>query len=82
MPNTPMHMIVVQGSGNRGLELILNYEKSLSTLVDQLKKEGINQESMGVIVNEVCQHIVEEVGAKKIIEGTPELLIQYEHNKN
>lgn len=75
-------MIVMVGSGGQGLERIVNYEKSLSTLVDRLKQEGIDQESMGIIVNEVCQHIVEETGAKKILESTPELLIQHEHNQN
>ena len=82
MPKTPVHMIIVQGAGNRGLELILNYDKALTTLVNRLKKEGIDQENMGIIVNEVCQHIVEEIGAKKIVEGTPELLIQHEHHQN
>ena len=82
MPKT-VHMIIIQGAGkHRGMELILNYEKALTSLVSRLKKEGIDEESMGIIVNEVCQYFIEEMGPKKIMDSSPELLIQHEYAQN
>lgn len=79
-----VHMVIIQGAGkHKGMELILNHERAITSLVNQLKKqEGIDEDNMGVIVNEVCQHFMEKMGAKKIIDSSPELLILPDHSKN
>ena len=78
-----IHMVVLQGGGkHEGIEHILNYEKSHKTLVSRLKKEGIEEEGMSVIVGEVCTYFIEEMGKKTIMESSPELLIRYDYNQN
>ena len=83
MMHKVVHMIIIQGAGkHKGMELILEYEKAQSALVSELKKLEIDDENMGVVVNEVCQHFIEEMGAKKIMNSSPELLILQDYAQN
>ncbi|MBL4575805.1 MAG: hypothetical protein JKY51_06875 [Opitutaceae bacterium] len=78
-----IHMVILQGGEKQeGIELILSYQKAQKTLVNKLKKEGIEEGSMIAVVSEVCDHFIEEMGEKTIMESSPELLIRYDYNQN
>jgi fatty acid-binding protein DegV len=76
-------MVLFQGGGkHEGIERILNYEKAQKTLLNKLKKEGVNEDNLVVVVSEVCNHLIEEMGENTILNSTPELLIRHDYNHN
>ena len=66
----------------KGLEQILEFEQALEALVIQLQNRGMEKEGMSRTIEEVCEILLEEIGAKRILESSPELLIVKEHCKN
>lgn len=83
LTDTPVSMIVVRaGKGSDSLDIIANYERSMMALIGELKKEGVHPDRIGLVINSVCHDLVEELGKGKIVNGTPELLIQMGYNSN
>ncbi len=76
------HLLFFHGSGCRNLELVINFEKSLTALIEQLKKAGVDPSDTEGIINEVCTYFMTEIGIRKILDGTPELLIQHNESRN
>jgi len=75
-------MILMQGSSIQILQQLLDYDAALNALVRQLVLEGIDSEDIHTVIDEVCDHLFQEIGLRKILNGNPELLIQHEQSKN
>ena len=70
---------------NNSREVVLSalkYEGALNLLITQLEKFGLEKEHQMIIIDDVCQYYYRLLGRKKIMMGTPELLIINESSNN
>lgn len=67
--------------GSEGVQLILNHERSSKALIEELKKH-VSEPDLKYVFDEVCHYYVTELGASKIKQLSPELLILNKHHQN
>jgi len=66
----------------RVLNQILEYEKTKRELFDELVQFDFNEDELVTVLSSICGGILSEMGTKKVMASTPELLIIKEYSKN
>ncbi len=67
--------------GTAGIELLMNHQRSSRALITELQKH-VAEPDIKYVINEVCEYYVDQLGADKIKELSPELLIFPDYKSN